>query len=164
MSLSVAALAGTGSAAATGKGQSIEAMDGMDFLKLLITELSSQDPFEPMKNKEILEQLSAIRSLEANMTLSENIQSMVTNQELTSATVLIGRIISGVDTGGELVEGTVERIVLDATGIRVQVGDREIVRRRSTRIGRVTTTGRRTVWILVERITGRVTTTRGRSR
>jgi len=126
MSLSVAELAGASSAAATGKGRTIDEMNGMDFLKLLISELSNQDPFEPVKNKDILEQLSAIRSLEANMSLSENIKSLLSNQELASASVLIGRVISGVDTTGTLIEGAVERIVLDAGGIRVQVGDHQI--------------------------------------
>ena len=135
MSLSVSELAGSSSTTATGTGQTITDMDGMDFLNLLITELSNQDPFEPMNNKEILEQLSAIRNLEANMTLSENIQSMVANQELASAAVLIGRVISGVDTDGQLIEGAVERIVLDASGIRVQVGDHEIA------LGNITTVG-----------------------
>ena len=126
MSMSVAELAGAGSTAATGTGKTIEEMDGMDFLNLLITELSNQDPFEPMDNKEILEQLSAIRNLEANMTLSENIGSLLDSQQLTSAAALIGRVVSGVDTGGQLIEGAVERIVLDAAGIRVQVGDHQI--------------------------------------
>ena len=126
MSLSVAELAGNSSTASTGTGKTISDMNGMDFLKLLISELSNQDPFEPMKNKEILEQLSAIRSLEANMSLGENIKSLLNNQELASASVLIGRVISGVDTDGQLVEGTVERIVLDAAGIRVQIVDHEI--------------------------------------
>jgi flagellar basal-body rod modification protein FlgD len=110
----------------SGKGQNIDTMSGLDFLKLLVSELSHQDPFEPMNNKEILEQLSAIRSLESNMTLAENIKGLLGHQELSSAAVLIGRWVAGVDTEGQIVEGRVERVVLDPAGVRLQIGDREM--------------------------------------
>ena len=124
------ALTGVAASAATAvasTSRNISDMTGQDFLKLLISQLSSQDPFEPMKNKEILEQLSAIRSLEANMNLSENIKGLLSHQELASATLLIGRSVRGLDTQGQLVAGKVERIILDAGGIRVQVGDHEML-------------------------------------
>ena len=130
-------LTGVAAPAATalvGTSRNINDMTGQDFLKLLISQLSSQDPFEPMKNKEILEQLSAIRSLESNMTLSENIRGLLSHQELASATLLIGRIVRGLDVEGQLVAGKVERIILDAGGIRVQVGDHEMLLKNITSV------------------------------
>jgi len=120
---------------AAGNSKGISAMTGQDFLKLLITQLSNQDPFEPMKNQELLQQLSAIRSLESNMTLSENINSLVNHQQLASATLLIGRLITGVDTVGQGVEGKVERVILDAGGIRLQIGQHEVPLGNVTRVG-----------------------------
>lgn len=137
MATSVDSVAAASSTATTGTGQGIGAMTGLDFLKLLITELSNQDPFEPMKNQDLLEQLSAIRSLEANMTLSQNIGALVGNQELASATVLIGRTITGLSTAGLLVEGTVERVILDASGVRVQIGAYEVPLGSITKVGAV---------------------------
>jgi len=118
-----------------GNSRNITDMNGQDFLKLLIAQLSNQDPLEPMKNKEILEQLSSIRSLEANMTLSENIRTLLNHQELSSATLLIGRTVTGLDQSGQLVEGKVERVILDASGIRLQVGDSQIPLRNVSRVG-----------------------------
>ena len=128
------------SAVSTGKGLGLSAMDGMDFLNLLITELSSQDPFEPMKNQDILEQLSAIRSLESNMSMTSNFETLLGNfqallsnsdtmlnhDRFASATALIGRMVRGVDVDGVTVEGRVERVVLDATGLRLQIGEHEM--------------------------------------
>lgn len=107
----------------------------MDFLKLLVSELSNQDPFEPMKNKEILEQLSAIRSLESNMTMTENFKTLLNHQELGSAAALIDHVITGIDTDGQLVEGKVERIILDSSGVRLQVGGSEVFLKNVTRVG-----------------------------
>jgi len=127
----------------------IQEMNGLDFLKLLVTELSNQDPFEPMKNKEILEQLSAIRSLQANMTLQQNISemadqqeatsnslaSLLSRQELASATALVGKLVAGADTEGQVVEGRVERVILDSSGVRVQIGTHEIPLENIERVG-----------------------------
>lgn len=122
---SVSGISGA-SSSSTGSSQSIADMTSQDFLNLLISELSNQDPFEPMKNKEILEQLSAIRSLESNMTMSENFRSLIDNQQLVSATTLIGRTVVGTDTEGNLIQGQVESILLDSSGIRLQMGDRQM--------------------------------------
>ena len=47
-------------------------LDKQAFLQLLITELKNQNPLEPMKNKDLIEQLSQLTSLEniTNMTKS----------------------------------------------------------------------------------------------
>ena len=118
---------GVGSTSNNGNaGKGLAEMTGDDFLNLLISELSNQDPFEPMKNKEILEQLSAIRGLQSNMTMSENFQTLINSQQLASATTLIGRTVMGTDTGGELIQGQVQSILLDAGGLRLQIGDRQM--------------------------------------
>ena len=135
MPYSLGAVAGVGTTLSQGSSRGIEEMSSMDFLRLLITQLSNQDPFEPMKNQDLLEQLSAIRSLESNMTISENFGKLLAHQELASATLLIGGWVTGVDVNGQLVEGRVERVVMDASGVRVQIGDHEIVLRNIQLIG-----------------------------
>lgn len=126
MAISVSDVTSAAASATQGSGQGLESMTGMDFLQLLITELSNQDPFEPMKNKEILEQLSAIRTLESNMTMTEDFKTLIASQELSSATSLIGRMVVGVDTTGEIIEGKAEGILLDESGVYIQIGDRQM--------------------------------------
>ena len=135
MPYSLDAAAAVGTTLSQGSSRGIEEMSSMDFLKLLITQLSNQDPLEPMKNQELLEQLSSIRSLESNMTIAENFRKLLDHQELASATLLIGGWVTGVDVNGELVEGRVERVVMDASGVRVQVGDHEIALRNIQVVG-----------------------------
>ena len=135
MPYSLGAAASVGTTLSQGSSRGIEEMSSMDFLKLLITQLSNQDPLEPMKNQELLEQLSAIRSLESNMTIAENFRTLLDHQQLASATLLIGGWVTGVDVNGELVEGRVERVVMDRSGVRVQIGDHEIALRNIQLVG-----------------------------
>lgn len=118
----VAAASGVSATSTAARTTSISDMTGYDFLRLLITELSNQDPMDPMDNKEILDQLSSIRSLESNMELSENFKSLLSSQGLVTATALIGQLIAGIDTHGQLIEGKVERVMLDASGLSLQIG------------------------------------------
>lgn len=122
----VAAASGASATTTAARTTSISDMTGYDFLKLLITELSNQDPMDPMDNKEILNQLSSIRSLESNMELSENFKELLSSQGLVTATALIGQLITGIDTQGQLIEGKVERVMLDASGLSLQIGDRTV--------------------------------------
>lgn len=86
-----------------------------DFLKLFLTELQNQDPTEPTSNEQILSQMSQMRDLEASVDLEETLNevvtalsSLATGNELTSAASLIGRTVTGTDSGGEEVTGVVE--------------------------------------------------------
>lgn len=108
------------------RGRGLEAMTGQDFLKLLISQLTNQDPMEPMKNDELMRQLSAIRELESNNEISTNFKNLLAHQELSSASVLVGKMILGVSADGNLVEGIAERIIMDKSGIRLQVGGYEL--------------------------------------
>ena len=119
-------VAKTGDIISQGKSKGMESMSGADFLKLLITQLTNQDPMEPMKNQELLQQLSAIRSLESNMSIAENFKDLLGHQELGSATVLIGKTVKGLSSDGKLIEGVVERVIMDSSGVRLQVGDYEM--------------------------------------
>jgi len=81
-----------------------------EFLKVLITELGNQDPLEPMNNGELIQQLAGIRSLESNSQLMAAFQSMLSQQRLTQASSLIGKSVTGIDSQGQEVSGTVERV------------------------------------------------------
>jgi len=100
----------------TGGGQPAEAPNAMaeltsdEFLKVLITELANQDPLEPMKNGELMQQLAGIRSLESNNQMMAAFESMLSQQRLTQASSLIGKSVTGINSQGQKVSGTVERV------------------------------------------------------
>jgi flagellar basal-body rod modification protein FlgD len=97
----------------TGKG--VEGLGSDDFLKLLITELSQQDPFEPMKNQDLLNQVNTIRSMEMNTNLTDTLKALSLQGSLGSASNLIGKVITGLGVDRNPVTGLV-------SGVRVSDG------------------------------------------
>ena len=76
-----------------------EGLDGDDFFKLLVAQLANQDPLEPTSNQELLNQISSIRDLEASITLTRTLESLVARQGFGSAAGLIGTYVSGTASG-----------------------------------------------------------------
>lgn len=107
-----------------------------DFLALLITELTNQDPLDPMSNTEMVQQIASLEALEQQQaqtelltTMSENLSSLNDTVNslsdsyaskdsgssysnlLQTASSLVGMYVYGTDKTGDSVEG----MVLSAT-------------------------------------------------
>ena len=81
-----------------------------DFIKMMITQLQHQDPLEPAKNQELLAQMSQIGQLQSQTTLTENLKSMVLQNNLGAAGNLIGKQVEGVGKQGEEISGLVNSV------------------------------------------------------
>lgn len=81
------------------------------FVKIIFTELSKQDPLQPSDSKALLEQLSSLRSMQSDIDLSKKLETMVAQNEMTAASGLIGRSVSGTTDGFEAVQGVVRSVV-----------------------------------------------------
>jgi flagellar basal-body rod modification protein FlgD len=85
-------------------------MESEDFIKIIFAELSNQDPFEPSDSSAILEQLSSIRSIESDLSLSKRLDTLVFQNQLASASNLIGKDVSGLSTTNGTVTGRVTSV------------------------------------------------------
>jgi len=84
-----------------------------DFLKLLLTQLTKQDPLQPVNDREFIAQMAQFSSLEQMQNVAENVQSMKSLQVHN----FIGREITGKDfITGKITAGVVEKIIYDGTG------------------------------------------------
>ncbi|MCH7813838.1 MAG: hypothetical protein IID40_07435 [Planctomycetes bacterium] len=96
------------------------ALTGEDFFKLLIAQLSNQDPLEPTSNQELLQQLSSIRDIELSTTLTESLKSLTAQQRYASAAGLIGHYVTGRSEGDDPArlrpEGVVTGVQFTADG------------------------------------------------
>jgi len=105
--------------AATTKNMS--QMSSQDFLKLLITQLQSQDPFEPVKNQDLLNQISAIRELQSTMDLSSTLKAMTKQQQIVSAGALIGKTVRGLNADMETVVGIVTSVTVNGDDVMLEL-------------------------------------------
>ncbi len=93
-----------------------------EFLAILVAQLSCQDPMEPMSNADLAQQISAIQSLQNNNDMVDAIEGLVRQQQISSAGNLIGKYIRAADGDGGQVEGIVESVAIDRTGVYLRVG------------------------------------------
>ncbi|HEY9510543.1 MAG TPA: flagellar hook capping FlgD N-terminal domain-containing protein [Verrucomicrobiae bacterium] len=93
-----------------------------DFFKLLIAQMTAQDPMNPMSNEDFMGQMAQFSSLEQTRSMGDTISSMRDEQQMLQANSLIGRDVNlQIDTG--VVHGTVTAVQMDGTTPKIVVGD-----------------------------------------
>ena len=102
------ALAGSGTASAT--GSRFNELSSDEFIKIIFTELQNQDPFKPNDSSALLEQLNSIRSIESDIEMSNRLESIVFQNQMSSAGGLIGKRVAGLTADAERVGGTVKSV------------------------------------------------------
>ena len=109
-------------------GKSSLVLDSQDFMNIMITELTNQDPFEPMKNQDLLNQISTIQQLQSSQNMAKSFEkligrydSLLMRQELGTASGMIGELISGNTANGEFALGKVVAVKLDGDNIILEL-------------------------------------------
>lgn len=82
-----------------------------DFMKILLTQLTFQDPLKPMDNQEFIAQVAQFTSLEQAQQLNSKLTQLVVNQSALQSVGLIGRTVTA-EAGGASITGTVASISL----------------------------------------------------
>lgn len=85
-----------------------------DFLKVLLTQLTYQDPLKPMDNQTFMAQIAQFTTLEQTQQLNTNIQSLLNNQSSLQSVGLIGRKVE-ISTASGPLSGTVSALSLAGT-------------------------------------------------
>ena len=80
-----------------------------DFLKLLITQLSNQDPTSPMENTEFIAQMAQFSSLEQMTNMNESFQQMSAMLNSNQAVTTIGKTVE-LDLNGVTTTGVVDAV------------------------------------------------------
>ncbi len=88
-------------------GNAFDAFSSQDFLELMFSELTNQDPLEPSDTGDLINQIGQIRSIEADVNLSTQLESIVKRSEIASAGNLVGSYIVGLTESGLAQEGLV---------------------------------------------------------
>ncbi len=111
----------TGNQPVSQASSATSSLGGDDFFKLLIAELTNQDPLEPTSNQDLLNQISSIRDIELSSNLSTSLESLTEQQRFASSAGLIGRFVNGKSSeeGAPPVSGTVTAIRFDGDGTAI---------------------------------------------
>ncbi|MEM7199123.1 MAG: flagellar hook capping FlgD N-terminal domain-containing protein [Planctomycetota bacterium] len=123
---------------AAGSGRSIFSAQGADFgdnpfLEVLVTQLQSQTPLEPVDNSAFMDQMAQLSSMEEQRELNDNLLELLNFQGvlaklqgLSEGSNLLGKEVSFVNSQGEAQSGLVQSVFVNEVGeVRVVVSDEE---------------------------------------
>jgi flagellar basal-body rod modification protein FlgD len=102
-------------------GNSSQQLTANDFIHFLITELQNQDPLNPTSSDQMLSQLSEIGQLQSSTTMVSSLTSMVQQNQVASASALIGKEVVGTDQNTNALMGTVSAVQVNSTGVNLQL-------------------------------------------
>ena len=96
-------------------GQEASEAFGLSFeslLRIILTQLTYQDPLKPMDNFEFVSQLAQFSQLQIGQTSNDRLQLLVSAQGNTQATTLLGRTVD-IPAGSTTLSGKVVSITFD---------------------------------------------------
>ena len=116
-------------------GRAGQVLNSQEFMKLLITELTNQDPFEPMKNQDLLNQIASIQELEANQNMSDSFNNLIgrldgfvsefgtliNREQFSSAGSMVGQLVAGTTDEGDSVFGKVSSVRVIDGEVRLEL-------------------------------------------
>lgn len=73
-----------------------------EFMKILMTQLTYQDPLKPMDNKEFMAQIAQFTTLQQVQLLNDQTTTLVNNQAALQSVGLIGRTVDFTSNGASL--------------------------------------------------------------
>ncbi|MDR1471636.1 MAG: flagellar hook assembly protein FlgD [Synergistaceae bacterium] len=97
-----------------------------DFLKLLVAQLTYQDPTNPMKDTEFVSQLATYSGLEQQMAMNKNLEKLISFNAAsvaTSAVGLIGKVVSYIGEDGGFQTGQVMFVDINAGDVYLYLND-----------------------------------------
>jgi len=92
------------------------ALSSGEFLQIIFTELTNQDPLAPNDTQSMLNQLSTLRSIESDTQMVSSLKRMVSQSELASASQLIGSLVSGITLDNRRVSDLVISVSMTQDG------------------------------------------------
>ncbi len=92
------------------------------FFKVLVAQLTQQDPMNPTDSQNFLGQLVQLQNLQVTSDLSNNFGGMLSQNAFSSASLLLGRLVQGNATDGTPIYGQVDRVSIDSGKVNLHVG------------------------------------------
>jgi flagellar basal-body rod modification protein FlgD len=114
------AVAGGGSAASS---STLNGVNADTFLQLLVSQLENQNPDNPTDPTQFLSESADFEEVQQLGALSTDMTSLVSSQQSSAATSMLGQQVSGSDPSGNPVTGIVTGVQLTSSGPVLTVGN-----------------------------------------
>jgi len=91
----------------------VKTLNQQDFLKLLVAQMTQQDPLNPKSDLEMIPQMVSFTQLEQSKSMQNDIAQLRTEQQLLQANALLGRTVEIQDGSGARVTGQVSAVQME---------------------------------------------------
>ena len=112
----------TTSAGFTPTQSSSKQLTQQDFLKLLSTQMSNQDPMQPMDDSQFMAQMAQFSTLQATTAISTDMTALRTHSDLATASSLVGRKVTISNASIGSVTGVVSGVDASSGSAQVVIG------------------------------------------
>jgi flagellar basal-body rod modification protein FlgD len=96
-----------------------------DFLKLLVTQMTSQDPMNPKQDTDFIAQMAQFSALEQSKVMQSDMAQMRSDQQIMQAYGLLGQTIEVQVEDKTTAQGMVSAVQMEAGTPKLVVGDKE---------------------------------------
>jgi flagellar basal-body rod modification protein FlgD len=93
-----------------------------DFMKLLLAQLTHQNPMEPLKDNEMLSQYAQLNSVQELQSIHTVMNNVLQGSQVGYAASLIGKVAKINKSDGKQIEGVVTGVTISSDQIMVQIG------------------------------------------
>lgn len=101
----------------------IQTLGQDDFLKLLVAQMTSQDPLNPQKDTDFIAQMAQFSSLEQSKTMQADIARLRAQQEVFQASALLGQTVELQINEDFAAIGVVSAVRIEAGTPKLVVGE-----------------------------------------
>lgn len=102
----------TGTSSSTTSSSGLSSLTNDEFLTIMMEEMSNQDPLNPSDTSKLMEQISTLRSIQSQMDLQSSLEDLVTQNQITTASSLIGKTVAGLNDSNDQISGLVTSITV----------------------------------------------------
>src|SRR5881397_3400938 len=85
-----------------------------DFLKLVVAQLTTQDPLNPQTDTQFIAQMTQFTALQQTQAMKDDIEKLRAAGEISQSSGLLGRSVQLQDANGALSQGTVTAVQVEA--------------------------------------------------
>jgi flagellar basal-body rod modification protein FlgD len=103
-------VAAVSSTSATQASSTAFGLDFQSMLKIILTQLTYQDPLKPLDNFEFVSQLGQFAQLQQTQSLNDTINNLLASQSASQATTLLGRTVDLTQQDNSTVSGVVTAV------------------------------------------------------
>src|SRR3954470_2852004 len=105
----------------TAKTGNKKELNAEDFINMMVTQLQNQDPMDPAKSDQLLAQMSQISQLQSSTALNDSLKSMVMQNQIGSASSLIGKSVQGMAADNTTIAGMVTSVKVESDKVKLEL-------------------------------------------